>query len=52
MNNKTTQIDVLIITAVKDELDVIREIESDWEEQADNSGFPYFTRKNTDNPKR
>ena len=45
MDNKTTQIDVLIITAVKDELDVVRELESDWKEQKDTSGFPYFTRK-------
>ncbi|NIA09612.1 MAG: tetratricopeptide repeat protein, partial [Nitrospiraceae bacterium] len=48
MDNKTTQIDVLIITAVKDELDVVRKIESDWEQREDNSGFDYYIRTNTD----
>jgi len=48
MNNKTTQIDVLIITAVPDELDVVRELESDWKQREDNSGFDYFIRTDTD----
>lgn len=48
MDNKTTQIDVLIITAVKDELDVVRKIESDWEQREDNSGFDYYIRTDTD----
>ncbi len=37
--------DVLIITAVKDEQDVVLRSESDWREYNDPSGFAYFFRR-------
>src|SRR5580704_13594230 len=37
--------DVLIVTAVKDEQDVVLESEEDWREHTDPSGFAYFSRR-------
>ena len=37
--------DVLIVTAVKDEQDVVLECEEGWREQTDPSGFAYFSRR-------
>ena len=48
-NSNSTQIDVLLITALKDELDVIREAESDWQPEKDSTGFPYYIRRDIDN---
>jgi nucleoside phosphorylase/tetratricopeptide (TPR) repeat protein/dephospho-CoA kinase len=45
MDEKNSPIDVLLITAVKDELDVVRNAEPDWQEQKDSKGFSYYTRK-------
>ena len=45
----STQIDVLLITAVEDELNVILKLESDWQPKEDNKDFSYYTRKNIDN---
>ena len=39
MDEKDSPIDVLLITAVKDELDVVRKTERDWQEQKDSKGF-------------
>jgi len=39
------KVDVLVITAVKDERDVILRLEDDWREKRDPSGFPYHIRK-------
>lgn len=38
-------VDVLVVTAVKDECDLVRQLESDWQERTDTSGFPYYVRK-------
>jgi nucleoside phosphorylase len=45
MDEKNSPIDVLLITAVKDELNVVRKAERDWQEQKDSKGFSYYTRK-------
>ena len=45
MDEKDSPIDVLLITAVKDELDVVRKAERDWQEQKDSKGYSYYTRK-------
>ncbi|MGB3459644.1 MAG: hypothetical protein WBB08_10220 [Halobacteriota archaeon] len=45
IDEKNSPIDVLLITAVKDELDVVRNAEPDWQEQKDSKGFSYYTRK-------
>ncbi|AVP95697.1 hypothetical protein C7S18_00140 [Ahniella affigens] len=39
------RIDVLLLTAVKDERDVLLRVESDWEESADSSGFTVHFRR-------
>jgi len=49
MGKKDSPIDVLLITAVKDELDVVRKAEPDWQEQKDSKGFSYYTRKVIEN---
>jgi nucleoside phosphorylase len=41
----TQEVDVLIVTAVKDEQDVVLRLEDDWQDQEDKSGFTYFTRR-------
>jgi hypothetical protein len=38
-------VDVLLLTAVKDERDVVLRIESDWEETTDVSGFAVHFRR-------
>ncbi|HNN96898.1 MAG TPA: hypothetical protein PKI03_31730, partial [Pseudomonadota bacterium] len=38
-------VDALIVTAVKDELDVVLSAETDWQQHKDPSGYPYYTRK-------
>ena len=38
-------VDVLLLTAVKDERDVVLRVESDWEESADSSGFAVHFRR-------
>jgi nucleoside phosphorylase len=43
-DKKDTSIDVLLITALKDELDVVRSCESDWQEKDDSPGFSYYKR--------
>ncbi len=43
-DKKNTSIDVLIITALKDELDAVRTCESDWQEKEDSQGFSYYKR--------
>ena len=48
-NSNITQIDVLLVTAVKDELDVVLDAESDWQAKEDSKGFPYYIRKDIDN---
>ena len=48
-NSNGTQIDVLLIMAVKDELDVALEAESDWQPKEDSKGFSYYIRKDIDN---
>jgi len=45
MSLEKSPIDVLIITAVKDELDVVREVESDWQRREDSSGYLYYMRR-------
>jgi nucleoside phosphorylase/dephospho-CoA kinase len=45
MDEKNSPIDVLLITAVKDELDVVLNVEPDWQEQKDSKGFPYYAWK-------
>lgn len=45
MGQKDSQVDVLVITAVKDELDVVLETEADWLRQHDNIGYPYYVRQ-------
>ncbi|HEY2295109.1 MAG TPA: tetratricopeptide repeat protein, partial [Thermoanaerobaculia bacterium] len=37
--------DVLIVTAVKDERDIVQALEPDWQERSDESGFPYHVRQ-------
>jgi len=48
-NSNSTQIDVLLITALKDELDVVFEAEADWQPKEDSKGFRYYIRKDIDN---
>ena len=48
-NSNSTQIDVLLITALKDELDVVLEAESDWQPKEDSKAFRYYIRKDIDN---
>ena len=38
-------VDVLIVTAVKDEQDVILRLEDGWQPREDDSGFPYHVRR-------
>jgi nucleoside phosphorylase len=38
------RVDILILVAVPDELRVIREVEDDWVENTDSSGYPYYIR--------
>ena len=45
MGKKDSQIDVLLITAVPDELNVVRNAEHDWQPKEDSKGFTYYTRK-------
>ncbi|MCP4106270.1 MAG: 5'-methylthioadenosine/S-adenosylhomocysteine nucleosidase [Desulfobacteraceae bacterium] len=45
MTEKISGTDVLLLTAVKDELDVVLKAESDWKHQEDSKGFDYYTRK-------
>lgn len=40
--------DVLIVTAVKDELDTVLDSEPDWEQKKDSQGFSYYTKKDAD----
>ncbi len=42
---KNNHIDVLLITTVKEELDIVLEAESDWRPRKDINGFPYYTRR-------
>ncbi len=42
--NTNRKIDILIITAVKDEFDVVKSLEHDWQEKIDPSGFKYLER--------
>ena len=44
-DKKDPLIDVLLITALKDEFDVVYTCESDWEEKEDSQGFSYYTHK-------
>jgi len=44
MVKKNPQTDVLLVTSLKDELDVVLETESDWHNQKDSKGFVYHTR--------
>lgn len=44
MAKENPQTDVLLITTLKDELDVVLETEPDWQNQSDGSGFVYYTR--------
>jgi hypothetical protein len=44
-SSPTQRTDVLIVTAVKDEQDVVLESEEDWREHTDPSGFAYFSRR-------
>ena len=44
-DKKDSLIDVLLITALKDELDAVRTCESDWQEKEDRQGFSYYKRK-------
>ncbi|MEW6585794.1 MAG: tetratricopeptide repeat protein, partial [Nitrospirota bacterium] len=41
-------VDVLIVTAVKDECDGVLQLEKDWSEHLDSSGFRYYVRKDAD----
>ena len=45
IDEKNSPIDVLLITAVKDELDVVLNVEPDWQPKEDSKGFTYHTRK-------
>ncbi|MCP4350714.1 MAG: 5'-methylthioadenosine/S-adenosylhomocysteine nucleosidase [Desulfobacterales bacterium] len=45
MTEKIPGTDVLLLTAVKDELDVVLKAESDWKHHEDSKGFDYYTRK-------
>lgn len=40
-------IDILILTAVKDEFDVVLGLETDWRFKKDNRGYNYYTREMT-----
>jgi len=42
---KNNHIDVMLITTVKEELDIVLEAESDWRPRKDMNGFPYYTRR-------
>ena len=44
MPDGTTTIDVLIVTALKDELDIIVKADPDWQRREDPKGFPYYVR--------
>ncbi|MDD2897848.1 MAG: hypothetical protein PHI31_03960 [Desulfuromonadaceae bacterium] len=41
-------VDVLIVTAVKDECDGVLRLENDWSEHLDTSGFRYYMRRDVD----
>ena len=47
-HNPSINVDVLIVTAVKDECEVILRSENDWSEHFDTSGFLYYMRNDTD----
>lgn len=42
-------IDILILTAVKDEFDVVFGLENDWNAKKDSRGYSYYTREITNN---
>jgi len=39
------QVDILVLTAVKDERDIVLRLEADWVERRDASGFVIHTRR-------
>lgn len=45
MPEGTTTIDVLIVTALKDELDIIVKADPGWQRREDPKGFPYYVRR-------
>ena len=45
ITSSTNVVDILLITATKDERDVVLSSEDDWEEKADDSGFTYHVRR-------
>lgn len=47
-NMPSYNIDVLIVTAVKDECDGVLRLENDWSEHLDASGFRYYMRRDAD----
>ncbi|MFT8349331.1 hypothetical protein [Clostridium saccharoperbutylacetonicum] len=44
MSKDENPIDILILTAVKDEFDIVLGIESDWNKKQDKSGYDYYVR--------
>ncbi len=47
LNNTKNKIDILILTAVPDELEGVVAAESDWVLHNDSKGYPYYIRKDT-----
>ncbi len=47
-NTPSYNVDVLIVTAVKDECDGVLRLENDWSEHLDTSGFRYYMRRDAD----
>ncbi|QTA93269.1 hypothetical protein [Desulfonema magnum] len=44
MLKRDSQVDVLLITTLRDELEIILEAEPDWQDQEDSKGVAYYTR--------